>query len=379
MQVLPKSTYKAPRYLAEGKKLLELMSCGQKPNYHVRGAFSMHEKGSWKPVAGSLAENYWLPARYLRDRKEGEPDIPRQVEERRKLSAHVVARHLAGKTGWVGAAPSSWTSWFAFDIDLGKGDSKDAPLKEAKRRRDDVLAAVWEAFEFGPGRLPVVLLTPGGGYHVYVPLSRNEASGSPKNTWPAHVILERVRARLAEEGLKIRDGELELWPSGKILRFPMGRGMCLMEAKNPGDSEYLGLTPVHARWVERKDSRTGQVTQVLYRDVEAGVRAFIDAFESARKPLSEWLQDDVAEWSSKYGPYGSKPSAEIQKNQSLTTRDSYVSQQYVEGGSSQGNELLKGAAFLATISKLQRTGLTACGGRHDAALKLTYYLSLIHI
>ncbi len=371
-----KTPYAPPRYLAEAQELLALMSCGQRREYHVRGAFSMHRKGTWESVPGSLAVNHWLPARYLRDRLPEEPDLPRLVEERRTLSAHAVARHLAGKSGWVGAAPPSWVSWFAFDIDFGKGDASETSPEDAQRRCDAVLSAVWRAFDFGANRLPVVLLTPGGGYHVYVPLSRDANSTCPKNTWPAHVIRERVVARLHEAGLKLRDGELELWPSGKILRLPMGRRMCLLHAQNPDDPDYLGLVPMHATWGTRKDSRTGDVTDVLRRDVSGGVRAFVDSFEAARKPLSEWLLDDDAGWSAKYGPHGDSPPSQNSKNQSLTARVPHVSQQHEEGSSSLGGYLLKGEFFRRHISKLQRTGLTVNGGRHDAALKLTYYFGV---
>src|SRR5690606_24165408 len=100
------------------------------------------------------------------------------------------------------------------------------------------------------------LQTPGGGYHVYVPLSRDE--GTAGNTWPAHVIRERVAARLQTCGLRLKDGELELWPSGKILRFPMGRQMCLLTPQNPDDPEYLGLISPHASWGTRRDRTTGE-------------------------------------------------------------------------------------------------------------------------
>ena len=379
MQVIKKSTYKAPRYLEQAKQILELLTDGQRRHYHVRDNYSVHRKGTWERIPQSYAENTWLPARYLRDRLPSEPDIPRLVEEKRFLSAHVVARHLSGKNGWVGASPSSWASWFAFDIDLAKGDAAQMPLEEAEARRDEILGDVWAAFEFGPGRMPVVLLTPGGGYHVYVPLCRDEVSEGANNSWPAHVIRERVIARLNEAGLKLRDGELELWPSGKILRYPMGRRMCLLEAQNPGDAYALGLIPKHAKWISAQDKETGAITRKIKREVGPGAECFISDFQAARKPLSEWLLDDEAAWSKKYGPFGDLDSSKFQKKSTLTSQWRNVSQQYVEVNSSGGmsdDQILKGADFLNYISKLQRTGLTVSGGRHNAALKLTYYFGV---
>jgi CspA family cold shock protein len=368
------TSYVPPRYLAEATELLALMTCGQKRGYHVRGAYSMHHKGSYEPLRDSLAIDNWLPARFLRERTAEDPDLPLMVSEPRILSAHTVANHLAGK-GWVGVSPPSWTSWFAFDIDLAKGPSgKALGAEEAQRRCDAVLSAVWWAFDFGTGRLPVVLRTPGGGYHVYVPLARSE--DNERNTWPAHVIRERVMARLRASGLRLRDGELELWPSGKILRLPMGRQMCLLEPQNPDDPDCLGLVPVHARFGPRKDSRTGESSSTLRREIGAGVRAFVEAFEAARRPMAEWLLDDEADWSSKYGPFGDVPPSQNEKNQSFTCRVPNVSQQYEEGNSSDGGHLLKGEFFRRRISKLLRTGLTVAGGRHDAALKLTYYFGV---
>ena len=119
MNLPSKSPYIAPAYLAEARELLKLITCGQKSGYHVRDAFSIHHKGTYEPVRSSLATGHWLPARFLRDRTSGDPDLPRMVEEKRFLTAHTLANHIAGK-GWVGVAPPSWVDWFAFDIDLGK-------------------------------------------------------------------------------------------------------------------------------------------------------------------------------------------------------------------------------------------------------------------
>lgn len=366
------TTYTPPRLLSEAKELLRVFRCGhtKKVPYHVRDRYSIANRATRRPVRTSFVEGHWEPARWSRQRVHGEPDIPRYVEEPRYLTAEMVAQHIEGK-GYIGVTPPSWVGWFAFDIDLPKKDKQGAPLpyEDACLRRDMVLEGVWNAFDFGTGREPIVLRTPGGGYHIYVPLT---AKPGQRHNWDARVVRRRVIQRLRDAGMQIKDGHLEVWPCGKVLRLPMGAHMAMLKAQNPDDASCLGLVPVHATETERSTTSVPG----FRRSIRSGAQAFLEAFEASRLPLGEWLLEDEANWSEQFGPHGDDPPSQLDKNQSLTSSVNSVSQQFEEGENTSGDFLLRGGAFRERIERLLEKGLTESGTRHDAILKLTYYFGI---
>jgi CspA family cold shock protein len=357
---------RSARYLSEARELLALLTDGAERGYHVQGTFSVFRDGSYEPVYGSLVKGHWEPARLLTP----------LGEELRTLRASAVAAHLRGEY-WVGVTPPSWTSWFAFDIDRPAPEIPGDVAAElaADFARDRVLGDVWQAFEFGPGREPVVISTPGRGYHVYVPLLRHE--GAREKTWPAAWIRERVEERLRQCNLPLREGELELWPSGKVLRWPLGRRMALLQPKNPDDPGDLQLAPVAAQVRMQRLPHSEERAPVLRRDIGRSVREFIAAFESRRKSLSAWLGEDEVRWTKTWGPWGLR-SPKGQRGEDPLPRlqdpSAHASQQYVEGSS--GGWLLYGKAFLRRVAQLLDDGLLREGERHDSALKLCYYFGV---
>ena len=91
----------------------------------------------------------------------------------RLANVGVLEQHLLG-TYDIAIESPSWASYFALDIDLPAAERPDdlESILRAQGRRDAVLADVWRAFGLGTGRLPVILGSPGGGYHLYFPLAR---------------------------------------------------------------------------------------------------------------------------------------------------------------------------------------------------------------
>lgn len=350
--------------------------------YHVRRGFAVRDAGTKQPVRSSYTDT-WLPAR---DRRADD------TETDRLLNPYVLAQHLRGRYDVAWTAPS-WSSLVVLDIDrpaLPDDADLDA-LLAARWQRDEVLGAVWRAFDFCAERQPVVLSTPGDGYHVYLPFCRSRDEDATERTWPNAWAREWIEHTLNRAGLALRPGRLELYPSGVRLRAPCGRGMALLVPQNPADPDDLQLELVHARRMDVIDGATGRRTTTLRRDVQSGVRGFLDALEATRRPLEEWIAGDDAPpaWSPRWGPFGDRATVAAlaggEKRGVESRGDVPLFQHKEEVIRASGaacpqpadGVLLRGRAFYCRIRDLSRHGLTDPGTRHDSALKLAWYLGVL--
>lgn len=374
----------APPLLAEATELHNVLTDGAPPaGYHVRRGFSVRDARTKQPVRSSFTDT-WLPAR---DRHADDSETDRL------LNPYVLLQHLRGRYDVAWTAPS-WSSLVVLDIDrpaLPDDADLDA-LLAANWQRDEVLAAVWRAFDFHAERQPVCLSTPGGGYHLYLPFCRSRDPAARERTWPNQWAREWIEHVLHRAGLALRPGRLELYPSGVRLRAPCGRGMALLVPENPTDPDELQLQPVHARSVDVIDGRTGRRSQTLRRDLAATVRGFLSAIEAARRPLEEWVAGDDAPpaWSRTWGPFGDRATvAELAaaKKREVGPQGAAPLFQHKEevekapgaSGPQPGANgmLLRGRAFYRRIRHLSQHGLTDPGTRHDGALKLAWYLGVL--
>jgi len=116
----------------------------------------------------------------------------------------------------------------AYNVDA-RGPALTAIGEDGKRR--PVSPAEEEAAR------PAWQRAPGGGYHVWFPLTLGPASTNPEQTSPgvARAWFER---HLIAAGL-----ELEVFPSGRCLRAPCWVGMALLQATRPDDPDSLALVP----------------------------------------------------------------------------------------------------------------------------------------
>jgi len=135
----------------------------------------------------------WQRARELRDGREVD----------RRFNPWVLERHLRGKYSVAPAAPG-WVQWVALDIDAhpASGAPELVARRMAKARADRVLANVWRALHCSADRHPLVLRSPGGGYHVWFPLTRGPSSSNPEHTWPALVARAWFERHLVAAGLE---------------------------------------------------------------------------------------------------------------------------------------------------------------------------------
>jgi hypothetical protein len=376
----------------QGNELLELahslydvLTDGAPPaGYHVRRGYAVRDAVSKKPLRPSYTDT-WLPAR------QRQPD-GRETE--RLLNPYVLCQHLRGRYDVAWTAPS-WSSLIVLDIDrpnLPDDADLDAVLT-ANFARDAVLAAVWRAFDCDATRRPVVLTTPGGGYHLYFPVCRTRDPEAAERTWPNGWLREWFEHRLNQAGLDLRPGRLELYPSGVRLRAPCGRGMALVEPQRPDDPDDLRLNPVHARSVELIDGKTGDRKPVLRRSLVPMTRAFLQALEAQRRPVEEWVSGEEARpaWSPVWGPFGDREAlaelADRTKQAPSFQGDVPLFQHKEEVQKAAGplgdpvagwvGGLLRGRAFYRRVKELSLYGLTDPGTRHDGALKLAWYLGVL--
>jgi hypothetical protein len=226
----------------------------------------------------------------------------------RRFNAWVLERHLRGKYAVAPAAPG-WVQWVALDIDAHP--APDAPehvgRRLAKARADRVLAGVWRALHCSAERHPLVLRSPGGGYHVWFPLTRGPASTNPEHTWPAAVVRAWFERHLSAAGLELAPGVLEVFPSGRCLRAPCGLGMQVLQATRPDDPDALGLVPWPGTLAtsERIDWRGDRAAlSAPVRRVVPMVRAFVSQWEAQRRTLAEWLGRPEASWDPAWGFLG---------------------------------------------------------------------------
>ncbi len=239
----------------------------------------------------------WQRARELHD----------GIERDRRFNAWVLERHLAGKYSVAPAAPG-WVGWVALDIDAhpAAGSPELVARRLARARADRVLAGVWRALDCSAERHPLVMRSPGGGYHVWLPLTRGPSSANPEHTWPAAVARAWVERHLIAAGLELAPGVLEVYPSGRCLRAPCGRGMTLLRATQPSDPDSLGLVPwpgtmADARidWRGERDALSTPVRQVVPM-----VRAFVEQWGAQRRTLTDWLGRPEATWDPAWGFLG---------------------------------------------------------------------------
>ena len=270
------------------------------------------------------------------------------------------------------------------EITYGPGEQLDPERElEADTARDQVLAQVWDAFGFDQNKQPVVMRSPGDGYHVYLPLSRGE--GAQERTWPAAWAREHIEHHLNQHGIELRPGRLELFPSGIRLRAPCGAGSALLSPTRPDFSDDLGLELRHASWRSRR-TKNG-LEPALVRDIGPLTAAFCGAIEAARRPLEDWLGTAVAGWHSTWGPWGKDPDRR-QKKPETKPRVMALSQHKEEvpkvmgalprcspsaSSNPLGTQLLYGSEFRGRIRDLTECGITSLGERHDSSLKLTWY------
>lgn len=326
----------------------------------------------------------------------------------RKLNPWTLAQHLRGRYSVAAAAPS-WVGWCALDIDAHP-DPRDPDELGARRRAkaaaDAVLAQVWRALGCSAERHPLVLRSPGGGYHVWFPLTRGPGSPNAEHTWPAAVVRAWFERVLRAAGVPIGPGILEIFPAGRCLRVPCGRGMQLLRALWPDDAEALGLQPWPGTVTYR---RRPDGTVHAIRAIGAMADVFTAQWHAQRRPLPEWLQQPAAAWDPKWGFLGWRGQPRDEKNQTsvskgLVTRSQELDE--VSGGpegraagvlrtagvagagrvrrkpgpvrvsvAAQGGSgpLVYGDEFKLKINQYLTHGVTEASTRHDAVLALMFY------
>lgn len=288
------------------EQLYALLACG-----HDSLAYNVDARGAALTVLGADGQRRavdrggegtdrpaWQRARELRD----------GVEVDRRFNPWVLDRHLAGRYS-VAPAAAGWVGWVALDIDAHAmpGSSELVARRLAKERADRVLAGVWRALGCSAERHPLILRSPGGGYHVWLPLTRGETSSNPEHTWPAAVARAWVERHLVAAGLEIAPGVLEVYPSGRCLRAPCGRGMILLQATRPSDPDALGLAPwpgtmADEQRIDWRGVRAELSTPV--RRVVPMVRTFVAQWQAQRRTLADWLGRPEASWDPTWGFLG---------------------------------------------------------------------------
>jgi hypothetical protein len=249
----------------------------------------------------SVSAPPWQRARELRD----------GVEVDRRFNPWVLERHLRGKYSVAPAAPG-WVQWVALDIDAhpAPGAPELVARRLAKARADRVLADVWRALHCSAERHPLVLRSPGGGYHVWFPLTRGPSSSNPEHTWPALVARAWFERHLVAAGLELAPGVLEVFPMGRCLRAPCGLGQQVLQATRPDDPDALDLVPwpgtmASAERVDWRGERPALSAPV--RRVVPMVRAFVAQWDTQRRTLADWLGRPEASWDPAWGFLGWRP------------------------------------------------------------------------
>jgi hypothetical protein len=414
-------------------QLYELISSGHDAlayNVDARGAAltAIGADGKRRPVqtgGGEAGPRAWQRARELRD----------GVEVDRRFNAWVLERHLRGRYS-VAPAAAGWVQWVALDIDAHSVGSPDLVARRlAKERADRVLASVWRALGCSAERHPLVLRSPGGGYHVWFPLTRGPTSRNPEHTWPAAFARAWFERHLVAVGLELAPGVLEVFPSGRCLRAPCGLGMQLLRATRPDDPDALGLAPWPGTMADSRVDWRGDrpALSMPVRRVAPMVRTFLAQWEAQRRTLAEWLGRPEASWDPMWGFLGWRdegpegrggPGGEIsstEKNSApAATGGSTSSQELVDvfgrlggrrsgasgGGRSgtrrsarggqgaavsddilippsardvdrpldlAGDLVVRGRAFREKVQGLLTHGVTEPSTRHDAVLTLAFY------
>ena len=261
----------------------------------------------------------WQPAREMRGG---------MVIDRR-FNVWVLEKHLAGSYS-IAPAAAGWVEWVCLDIDahLRAGVSELVARQLARAQADRVLALVWRAFGCSAARHPIVLRSPGGGYHVWFPLTRGPTSANDEHTWPAMTVRGWFERHLVEAGAELAPGVLEVFPSGRRLRAPCGRGQVLLQATRPDDPDALGLEP----WPDTMGRGEREEISVPRRPTPSAIKAFMDEWEpwkgsrarvrdtrparrvipmveaflaqwdAQRRTPADWMRRPEADWDPTWGP-----------------------------------------------------------------------------
>jgi hypothetical protein len=376
--------------------------------------------GKRRPVqtgAGS-ASPPWQRARELQ---------PGGGEVDRRFNPWVLAKHLRGKYAVAPAAPG-WVQWVALDIDAhpAPGSPELVARRLARARADRVLAQVWRALQCSADRHPLVLRSPGGGYHVWFPLTRGPTSANPEHTWPALVARAWFERHLLAAGLELAPGVLEVFPAGRCLRAPCGLGMQVLQATRPEQPDALGLVawPGTMASEQRVDWRgTQPALSVPVRRVVPMVKAFLAQWEAQRRTIADWLGRPEATWDPAWGFLGWRteeisleqktpvPAGGLQLSRSQESDDvpgrlrasvqEVWNQRWSRGPRSSGlrrsgvadaeeisppsspgiddppepaaDRMVRGRAFKEKVRRLLSDGITEPSTRHDAVLTLAFY------
>ena len=379
--------------------------------------------GKRRPVqpAGGAGEDVppWQRARELREGG---------VEVDRRFNAFVLARHLRGRYS-VAPAAAGWVQWVALDIDAhpAAGSPELVARRLARAHADRVLAGVWRALNCSAERHPLVLRSPGGGYHVWFPLTRGSTSTNPEHTWPALVARAWFERHLIAAGLELAPGVLEVFPSGRCLRAPCGLGMQVLQATRPDNPDALGLVPWPGTMASARVDWLGQrpALSAPVRRVVPMVRAFVEQWTAQRRTLADWLGRPEAAWDPSWGflgwradevggeispgekKWGGAPGPEDSRSQQSDDVPGrpqaggiLVAQEQKEGQGAgrrssgspvegqdgtpsapevdvppdpAGARLVRGRDFKVKVRRLLCEGITQPSTRHDAVLTLVFY------
>lgn len=225
---------------------------------------------------------------------EGGPGWQRGRSDR-GFSAHVLAHHLVGEYVAAPAAPR-WVQWACIAIDgrVRAGESEQA----ARLCGLQLLGRVWRALDGSAERHPLLEQSPDGGYRVWLPLTRGEASMTPEHTWPADLVREWVLQCLVSAGLWCElfgyAAKLAVYPSPRCVPAPCGRGAVLLQATAPKDPDALGLIP----WPGSAEAHVDASERDNSSRVASRVYAFLEQWERQRRTLSDWLGEPEAAWHS---------------------------------------------------------------------------------
>jgi hypothetical protein len=225
----------------------------------------------------------------------------------RRFNAWVLQQHLRGRYS-VAATSGGFVEWGVLDIDAHVRPGESA--LQARRRAERVLGAVWRAFACSDERHPLVLRSPGGGFHVWFPLTRGPSSSNHEHTWPADVVRAWLEQHLIAAGLELESGTLEVFPCGRALRAPCGAGMVLLRATRPNTPDDLGLVPWEGTTgpgrVNWRGLRRGLDVELSSptRRVRPMVKAFLGQWDAQRRTLAEWLLRREASWDPTWGFLG---------------------------------------------------------------------------
>lgn len=345
------------RLLGLATQLYDALTDGAPPaGFHLRRGCALRDARTKAPLPASWTE-IWQPARELH--ADG-------TTTDRLLNPHVLVQHLQGHYDVAWTAPS-WNSLVIFDIDRPAvpDDADPDAILAANYQRDQVLEQIWRAFDFGHDRQPVVLSTPGGGYHLYLPICRTRDPEARERTWPAAWARELFEHHLDRHGLDRRPGKLELYPSGVRLRAPCGRGTALLRPQNPAHGDDLQFELVDARELELIDGESSERRLVVRRAVARMVESFLAALEVQRRPIEEWLGSEGAPpaWSPRWGPFGDRQARldSLQENPDSTIQ--------VDSGPYQHSEDVSKPPSSGSVSSpgARPRGGAAAGGRAAAA------------